>query len=148
MAWNEQQRYRLAVEKRILDEHMPDFRFYRPTEETYIEGEWKSSKGNRYRIVVMLPEAYPDECPSCYIADPSPLMGREKALVDYGNSHEMHLWQTDVPGWTRVCTYRPACWTASHSIEKVIQKAMLWLEAYEAHKDTGRPIADFLMDMI
>lgn len=147
MAWSQYQIYRLAVEKRILAEHMPDFKFYHPTADTYVDGEWESSQGNRYRIVVTLPAGYPDECPSCYIADPAPLKGRVKPMEQYGNSHDMHTWQTDVPGWTKICTYKPACWTASHSIEKVLQKAMLWLEAFEAHQVTGRPLADFLMTM-
>ncbi len=147
MAWNPQQQYRLAVEKRILDYHMPDFQFHHPTEGTSIQGWWTSSRGNRYRIVVTLPDGFPDECPDCYIADPAPLQGLWKPMTDYGNNHEMHTWETDRPPWTLICTYRPRSWSASHSIEKVLQKAMLWLEAYESHLETAQAINKFLLDM-
>lgn len=147
MAWEKHQQYRLALEKRILTERMPDFRFHDPLGDTTVEGTWRSSRGNAYRLVVSIPPGFPDECPSCYVAEPAPLIGFHQALTDYGNSHAMHTWDTDRPPWVRICTYRPERWNASHSVEKVLQKAMLWLEAYESHVESGRPISAFLLNM-
>lgn len=149
MAWEPHQQYRLAMEHRILKERLPDFVFKDPRGDTSVEGWWQSSRENWYRIVIDIPPGFPDECPNCYIAEPSPLRGVFQDLSTYGNSHKMHLWEATEahPTWTRICTYRPAAWSASHSIEKVIHKAMLWIEAFESHLETGKPIADFLMDM-
>jgi hypothetical protein len=74
-------------------------------------------------------------------------MGFHQEVMEYGNSHAMHTWISDRPPWVRLCTYRPERWSAAHSIEKVLQKAMLWIEAYEAHVDSGRPISAFLLNM-
>ena len=149
MGWESHQRYRLAVENRILRERMPDFTFHEPTGDTYVAGWWTSSRGNDYRIVITLPEAFPDECPSVFIADPSPLPGNDGPMNDYGDSHTMHTWRPDpsYPDWTRICTYKPASWSASHSLEKVLQKSMLWIEAYEGYRETGKPISNYLLDM-
>ena len=150
MSWEPHQQYRLAMEKRILRERMPDFLFFSPTSDTFVSGTFDSSHLNRYRIVVELPPGFPDECPSCFIADPCPLLGHDDVcMTSFGNSHQMHTWLTDDrhPEWTRICTYKPASWSASHSLEKVVQKAELGLEAFEAHRVTGRPIADFLLNM-
>ena len=147
MTWNAHQQYRLAIERTILREHMPDFDFYDPAGETTVEGEWTSSRNNTYRLVLSLPPGFPDECPSCYVASPTPLMGFHEELIEYGNSHAMHTWISDRPPWVRLCTYRPERWSAAHSLEKVLQKAMLWIEAYESHVDSGRPISAFLLNM-
>lgn len=150
MGWEPHQQYRLAMEKSILRERLPDFRIFKPTEDTFVSGFWTSSQGNEYRIVVDVPPGFPDECPSCFIAEPAPLLGHAGAdMLDFGNSHKMHTWLPDEahPDWLKICTYKPASWSASHSLEKVIHKAMLWIEAFEAHKQSGRPICDFLLDM-
>jgi len=147
MAWEKHQQYRLAIEREILTTHMPEFSFRDPVENTTVEGTWHSSKGNAYRLLVALPPGFPDECPSCYVTDPCPLTGFHQDLIDYGNSHAMHTWDTDRDPWVRLCTYRPERWDASHSIEKILQKAMLWLEAYESHLESGRPISAFLLNM-
>jgi hypothetical protein len=147
MTWDKHQQYRLAVEKRILREHMPDFEFHDPLGDARVEGRWTSSRGVSYRLVVTVPPGFPDECPSCYVAEPCPLVGFHQEVTSYGNSHAMHTWTTDRAPWVRICTYRPERWSADHSIEKVLQKAMLWIEAYEAHCESGRPISAFLLNM-
>ncbi len=149
MTWEPHQQYRLAMERRILRERMPDFRFFQPTGDTFVSGYWESSQGNTYRIVVTVPPGFPDECPSCFIAEPCPLVGHDRPMNEYGNSHRMHTWLAEDPHpeWTRICTYKPASWSASHSLEKVLQKAMLWVEAFEAHRSTGKDIAHYLLDM-
>ncbi len=143
--WKKNQQYRLALEKKILERNMPDFHFYEPMKDTYVYGKWTSSVENTYGIMIVIPDAFPEECPSCYITEPAPLMSRQGPLNEFQNNHEMHVWKTDITEYTMVCTYKPANWSAAHSLEKVIQKALLWIEAYEAHMITGDSIADFLV---
>lgn len=149
MTWEAHQQYRLAVEKRILRERMPDFDFYDPVGDTYVQGEWTSSRGNTYELTIELPHAFPDECPAVFISDPSPLQGRDRPMNEFGDSHAMHMWNADPdhPDWTKLCTYKPASWSASHSLEKVLQKSFLWIEAYESYLETGNPISNYLLDM-
>ena len=145
MSWSPEQQQRLAAERGVLKQRFPGFEFVDPTGDTTVEGHHKSSLSTTYFIVVKLPSGYPDECPSTYIAWPSPLRGREKPLEEYGSTHDMHVWETDVPGWTKICTYNPTRWRSSETLDKVLHKAILWIEAYEAHVETGRPIAHYLM---
>ncbi len=147
MPWEKHQQYRLALEKRLLSERMPEFAFVNPADNTTVEGKWTSTANRTYTLVVSIPPGFPDECPSCYVAEPVPLLGHHGPLIEYGNSHAMHTWISDRPPWVRICTYRPERWNASHSIEKVLQKAMLWIEAYEFHCTSGRPISAFLLNM-
>ncbi|MBT3221686.1 MAG: hypothetical protein HN348_21625 [Proteobacteria bacterium] len=146
--WDERQQYRLAMERRILRENMPDFTFHDPLGEATVEGDWESSAGKKSHIVISIPPGFPEECPGCYISDPTPLLASDDTKLErLGSNHMMHLWETDHPGWAKLCTYRPEGWSASHSIEKVLHKAMLWIEAYEGHLSSGRPINHFLLDM-
>ena len=144
MAWTDYQQHRLAAERHVLAQQFPDFEFCNPAGETTLEGRWTSSLSTQYFIVVKIPPGYPDECPSTYITWPSPLAGLEKPLESYGSTHEMHLWETDIPGWAKICTYNPTRWRSSETLERVLHKALLWIEAYEGHIQTGRPIAAFL----
>lgn len=146
MAWSDYQRQRLAAEREVLARNLPDFEFVNPAGETTVEGRWKSSLFTTYFIVVKLPPGYPDECPSTYIVWPSPLKGLDKPLEEYGSTHDMHVWETDVPGWTKICTYNPTRWNSGETLERVLHKAFLWIEAYEAHIQTGESIARFLRE--
>ncbi|WP_019632333.1 hypothetical protein [Actinomadura atramentaria] len=148
MPWDVNQRRRLAHEVAALRAYFPDFRFHDPTGDTYVAGHWYSNTESYYQFHVQVPPGYPNECPHTYITYPTPLRdyrGR-RTLDSYGTSHAMHLWRTDRPGWTKICTYRPEFWSADHSLVKVIRKALLWTVAYECHLQDGRPLQSFLLD--
>jgi hypothetical protein len=148
LAWDGYQQMRLAQERAGLRRYCPSFSFYDTLGDTFVAGHWTSNNNRFYRIQIDVPPGYPDECPSTYITAPLPLMdwSGTRTIESYGNSHAMHVWQTDRPGWPKICTYRPATWSAAHSMLKVIRKAELWLFAYECHLQEGRPIQDFLLD--
>ena len=145
MAWQQYQIYRLAIEKGGMAKSFPNFAFRDPMENTYLLGKWRSSCRNLFTIRIDLPAGFPDECPSTYIVEPSPLRGSgRKEIASYGTSHVMHCWETDRPGTVKICTFRPEFWSAQTSLTMVALKAQLWLEALEAHRTTGRNIAEFL----
>lgn len=146
MGWLPHQQLRLAQEQVVLKSHLPGFHFHDHTGSTYVAGTWESSKRITYDIRIYLPAGYPDECPSTYVVSPSPLRGYAKPIEEYGTSHAMHVWNSDRPGWVKICTMRPARWSAAYSLEKLARKAQLWITAYECHLDEGRPIAEFLLN--
>lgn len=145
MAWDTYQRYRLAMEKEIVEKDFSHFTFYNPAIDTFLQGVWSSSKDNQFVIRIQLPSGFPEECPSTYVTYPTPLWGRYKSIESYGSSHAMHCWQTDKPGWSKICTFQPQFWSAEYSLAMVALKAQLWLEALESHRETGRDIAEFLL---
>lgn len=145
--WRPYQQVRLAQERLALEHNLPAFTFHSLVQDTYVSGWWTSNTNRRYQIRVDLPPGYPDEIPSTYITNPSPLygFGDRYRLDSYGSNHDMHTWETDRAGWVKICIVRPEEWSAAFSVVKVLRKAMLWLTAYECHLDDGRAIAKFLM---
>jgi hypothetical protein len=148
MAWEPYQMYRLAQDQSVLRREYPSFHFYDTTGRTYVQGSWISNMNRRYTLRVHLSSGYPDECPSTYITSPTPLYGwrRLQTIDSYGTSTAMHVWQTDCPGWVKVCTFRPQFWSSSTSINKVVRKGTLWIAAYECHLEDGSPIKNFLRE--
>ncbi len=145
--WASWQQQRLAWERRILIESFPDFTFVNPMSVTaYVRGTWMSNLNRCYTIDVQLSAGYPDAAPSVYVVNPYPLLGFNRvAMHSYKTSHEMHTFESDRPNTTQLCTVRPDSWDASWTIAKIIQKAQLWLTAYEFHCDDGRPVDAFLL---
>jgi hypothetical protein len=148
MGWRPYQQRRLAEEQAALRHLLPDFEFYDPLGGTYVSGWWTSNQRNRYQVQVYLPATYPDAAPDTYVTYPEPLYAYrgQRTIESYGASHAMHTWKSDRPGWVKVCIMRPEQWSADFSLVKILRKSMLWITAYECHRDDGRPIADFLMD--
>ncbi len=143
--WKPYQQVRLSQEQQVLRRLLPGFSFHDKAGDTHVLGWWTSNGDRQYQIRVNLPPEYPDSIPSTYITYPTPLYSRDRRMEEYGNSHAMHTWRTDRPGWTKICIVRPEDWSAAYSVVKVLRKAMLWATAYECHLDDGRPIADFLL---
>ncbi|MCG5218232.1 hypothetical protein [Streptosporangium sp. KLBMP 9127] len=145
MAWSRYQQFRLANDQSVLRREFRAFDFYDRAAATYISGIYTSNMNYSYTLRINIPPGYPDECPSTYITNPSPLWGHSQRMDEYGTSHAMHTWQTDRPGWLKICTYRPELWSAQHSIVKVVRKGMLWIAAYECHLQDGSPVANYLV---
>lgn len=150
MTWEPYQMYGLAQDRALLRSEYRSFDFYDTAARgrTYVHGSWISNMNRTYTLRVYFPSGYPDECPSTYITSPSPLFGwlGQRRIESYGTNSAMHVWQTDRPGWTKVCTFRPDSWNASISVNKVIRKGTLWIAAYECHLEDGSPISSFLVE--
>ena len=58
-------------------------------------------------------------------------------------SASMHTLSSE-NGWTRICHYGCNSWTPNVSLYKVYIKCRLWLEMYETHLRTGKPIDYYL----
>ncbi len=149
MAWSESQRYRLAIEKKILEEHLPGFSFFNPTDNTYVSGRFESNSKKSYEVRIVIPSGFPDECPKAYITHPNPLWGynQSKTIKSYETSHEMHTLTSHPNGWVQVCHFKQSRWNASHTIVKVLIKVRIWIEAYEGHLSTGKFINHYVKDM-
>lgn len=143
--WSPEERQRLALEKRILDEKMPQFRFCDPRGDTYVEGAPLLSSGsNKYRLRIDIPSGFPLSCPSMYVSHPTPLLkhGGRETINPRSCSHAFHTLSNDGNGYVKICYTRG--WSPSMSLFAVLLRGILWLEAYEAHLRTGRDLADFL----
>jgi len=148
--WTTEQHQRLALEHRVLQqEGMGQFSIYwNSTDQTYHgEGIATTSSDRQYNLYLIIPKNFPYERPSLYITSPSPLYTFSGSpLTSLGTSHDMH---TLAPsnGCVQICHWRDARWHSNILLHKVFLKGLLWLEAYEQHLATGRPLAEFVRTM-
>lgn len=149
--WSAEQRQRLYVEDQILlAEGFDQFRVYydRPSDSYSASGYATANSGRQYYFYSPIPTGYPYERPHLYVTDPKPLLMYDGASVSSaGVSHNMHTLAPHPSGWPQICHWRDARWHSGIVLQKVFLKGLLWIEAYEQHLATGRPLADFVRTM-
>ena len=142
---------RLALENQILQNAgMSQFQVYRDNGSTYtLQGVYKSNSGNNFTLYSPIPSNYPYGRPELYIQDPNPLYGYAylKTVNSYGTDHSMHTLSNGPYGEVQICHWRDERWHSGISLDKVMLKAMLWLEAYEQHLSSGQSISSFVSTM-
>lgn len=57
--------------------------------------------------------------------------------------HDTHTLRSE-HGWTRLCHYGPDSWTENVSLYLIYVKCALWLNIYELHLRTGKPMEYYL----
>ena len=149
--WSAEQRNRLVLEHEILHrEGFDQFSVYldRSSDVYWASGTASTNSGRQYRLYVPIPGGYPYQRPPLYVTDPCPLRMWDGTLVtSLGVSHQMHTLTPHSNGWVQICHWRDARWHSGILLQKVFLKGLLWLEAYEQHLATGRPLADFVRTM-
>lgn len=149
--WTAEQRQRLYLENEVLRrEGFDQFGVYRgSSDDTYFaSGTATANSGHRYHLYMPIPPLYPYQRPSLYVTDPNPLrMFDGRPVSSFGVSHQMHTLTPHPAGWPQICHWRDARWHSGILLQKVFMKALIWIEAYEQHLATGRPLADFVSTM-
>jgi len=149
--WTADQRARLDLEYRLLQqEGFPQFSIYRnEKDDTYYGyGVATTNSERKYTLYLVIPNGFPYERPSLYVTDPRPLLMFDgRPLTGLGYSHNMH---TLAPSneCVQICHWRDDRWRGSILLHRVFLKGLIWLEAYEQHLATGRPLAEFVSTMV
>jgi hypothetical protein len=148
--WTLDQRQRMAVEHQVLQrEGFDQFSVYhnRSADSYYASGTATANSGRQYRLYIPIPSGYPNERPPMYLTDPNSLRMADGSLISsLGVSHQMHTlepWN----GWVQICHWRAQRWHSKIPLTKVFLKGLVWIEAYEQHLVTGRPLAEFVRTM-
>ena len=149
--WTAEQRRRLVLEHEVLQrEGFTQFSVYHDrTADTYYASGWAvSNAGFRYGLYIPIPSGFPSQRPPMYITDPLPLLMADGTPVSrLGVSHQMHTLEPSSNGMVQICHWRDARWHSSILLQKVFLKGLIWIEAYEQHIATGRPLAEFIRTM-
>ena len=149
--WTIEQRQRFVLEDEVLkQQNMDQFRVYHQQSDDsyYASGTATSNAGNKYRLWVTLPCGYPNSRPLMYLMDPCPLLAYDGTnITSLGVSHIMHTLTPSGNGYVQICHWRDNRWHGQILLFKVFIKALIWIEAYEQHLSTGRPINDFVSTM-
>lgn len=149
--WTQAQRERLALEHWILQQvGLSQFGVYhdRSRDNYYVHGTTYTNSANGYALWIPIPSGYPDQRPPLYVLSPSVLRDASGGSVNaLGLSHRMHTLAAGPGGIVQICHWRDARWHAAITVDKVLLKGLLWLEAYEQHLATGKPIDSFVRTM-
>jgi hypothetical protein len=101
----------------------------------------KTQSGKVYRINIHLKSDYPNSLPEVFVVSPI-LRMKDGSIIDSYN-HDMHTLHIGSDG-IQICHFKSEKWNPQESLYKIILKARIWLEAYEGHLRTGKPINDYL----
>lgn len=99
----------------------------------------KTKVGNLYTIQIELAR-FPQDVPKVFVtqmlhtADGTAMKSSSSSMHTLGSEH----------GWTRICHYGSGSWTPAVSLYKIYVKCALWLNCYEEHLRTGRPMDYYL----
>ncbi len=113
--------------------------FYEGVEQPYLRIGAKTNSGNIYTFHMDL-SSFPESQPRVFVTK----MLKDRSGKDMNEaSSTMHTLSSE-RGWTRICHYGVTSWTPNVSLYKVYVKCRLWLEMYETHLRTGKPIDYYL----
>jgi hypothetical protein len=149
--WTADQRQRIGLEHAILhQEGFTQFSVYHDkTADTYsASGMTSSNSGRQYGLFISIPSGFPYQRPPMYITEPFPLLMADGSLISaLGVSHQMHTLTPSSNGMVQICHWRDARWHSNILLQKVFLKGLIWIEAYEQHLATRRPLAEFVRTM-
>ena len=147
MGWSLAQQRRLEQERTILARYFPMLQWYNPTRPgaTYLDGAFTTNSGRAYSLRIFVPESFPATGPDMIVSSPRPL--RDAAGSPMVNtSASLHvLGERD--GGTKICHFQQSRWVPQNTLYLVALKGRIWLEAYEAHLRTRKPLDSFLRHM-
>lgn len=133
---------RMKAELKVLEERLPSniYRFVGlDTPDPRLMIAARTNRGNVYTLKIELDE-FPERVPRVFVTEM--LYDSEAKPLDEPNS-SMHTLRSE-DHHTRICHYGVNAWTDRVSLYKVYIKCRLWLEMYEEHLETGKPIDFYL----
>ncbi|CAB3997128.1 Hypothetical predicted protein [Paramuricea clavata] len=143
MVWSLTQRERLAIEKSTLEKYfLLGVTWIDPQHETKVEVLLKSNSDKEYKLRVYIPTDFPNSCPALVVVSPPELFLMDGLRLPEISDSFHTLEDTD--GFHRICHFYPPDWTPDITLYQVFMKGRLWIEAYEAHFDTGEDMDVFL----
>ena len=133
---------RFHAEVDALQRSLPPnmFKFFdMDSDKPYVKMVAITNSKNMYTLRVDL-DQFPESIPKVFITK----MLKSKSGEDLNSpSHAMHTLASE-HGYTRICHYGNTSWRPDVALNKVYLKCRVWLEADEAHLQTGDNICDYL----
>lgn len=133
---------RLQMETQVLSRYLPASAFVFKdmyTTNPYVLMAAQTNGGNVYTLRIDL-SRFPENVPEAYVT--KMLRTKDGELMD-SPSAAMHTLSTKY-GYTRICHYGSNSWSYLVTLYKIYIKCRLWLEIYELHLKTGKPMDYYL----
>jgi len=148
--WSEEQKKRLGSEKTILDTYFPQAKWYDVKVSTgacRVVCPFKTVGGNKYEVTIYLVKGFPTTRPDMYLTYPKPCYTYDsRDLSTIGPSSAMHLLSSK-DGCAQLCHCRPDHWSPKTTLYQILNKAAIWVQAFDFHKTTGKTMDKFLAEM-
>jgi hypothetical protein len=139
----------MMTQERLKDEYYALSQAFSPKQFRLTENDLtiglQSNSGRLYTIKAEW-ENYPYDVPVVYVTSPKPLKDYcGEPLLEA--SHPMHTLPA-VNGCTRICHYGASQWHPGVFLYQVVVKVRVWIEVYENHLKTGKPLDRYLSTAI
>jgi len=105
----------------------------------YLAAAVQTKVGRVYTIQIEL-ERFPQGVPKVFVTE---MLRRKDGTAMDSSSRSMHTLDSE-HGRTRICHYGVDSWTPGVSLYKIYIKCALWLNCYEEHLRTGKPMDYYL----
>jgi ubiquitin-protein ligase len=140
--WSKAQQLRLQIEKQVLDNYFPNFKWINPSDanKTTVEGYLRANTKMFYKIRIYIPADFPNSLPDLVVMEN--LVGFKGKNMKKGSA-AMHIYNPR-DGYIKICYDKSEAWTPNKSIYSIVIKGRIWLEAFEAHKKSGNDIDYYL----
>jgi len=136
------------MEKHVLESYFGDnVSWNNPAdqENTTVELKVKTNSDNNYTLRIYLAKDYPNACPELKVSYPTNLKKKDGTDLTTTSVTDHTLSSSDK--LVQLCHFRDNLWTSENTLYQIFMKGLLWLEAYEAHKRTGKSIGAYLREM-
>ena len=133
---------RLNAEKAVLSHYLPANSYVFKdmyTANPYLLLGVLTNRNHTYTLRIDL-NGFPNSIPHAFVTK---MLYTKDWVKMSGVSASMHT-LTSEHGYTRICHYGLQSWTPNVSLYKVYIKCRLWIEMYELHCQTGKPIDYYL----
>ena len=146
MPWTHSQQRRLQTEKGVLAKYFRNkVTWNNPTGNATVDLNTTTNSNSRYTLRIYLPSDFPNSCPQLAVIYPSVLYNNSGyRMGEISDSDHTYGFRD---GYLTICHYRPNLWTSDNTLYQVFMKGIIWLEAYEGHKQTGKPLSNYLREM-
>ena len=111
--------------------------------EMHVEVESFCSLGRTHILRLYIPSDFPESCPSMVVIAPDGILRRRDHSLLRFESCQDHI-LSSMDGYTRISHFPPNNWVGNKTLLQVIEKGMVWLEAYEMHLRKRGSIDRFL----
>ena len=146
MPWTSSQQRRLEMERGILAKFFRNrVTWHNPTGNTSIDLRIATNSNKGYTLRIYVPADFPNSCPQLAVVNPSALYNYSGYQIGAMSDSDHTYGFRD--GYMTICHFRPNLWTSENTLYQVFLKGIIWLEAYEGHLKTGKPLTNYLVEM-
>ena len=137
------------MEKSILSEVFRDRVTWvnqRKREDAKVESTLTTTHDNQYTLRIYIPPDYPNSLPTLAVRSARGALKKRDGSEMTRASGQDHT-HDGRDGFTVICHSGSGLWTGNNTLFQVFIKGRNWLEAYEAHLRSGKPLGTYLRDV-